>query len=377
MRFSDIPGHADVKKRLRQMVDDGQVPHALLLEGPEGIGKHALARAFVSYMSCTNRRDGDSCGVCPACVQQDRMQYVDTIYSYPFVKVKGESKEKPTVASEYYREFVEFVNESPFMDKALWREYLGSPNTKPTIFVSEASNLIHRLSIAPNLSSHHYLILWQPDRLYNDAANKLLKIIEEPPGDTVIIMTSDAPNNILPTIYSRTQRIKVNRLSDDEIARWMVDNTETDPETAADIAPLARGSVLEAIRLANNRDDSQRFLSYFISLMRLAYQRDIFALKDWSMEMAALKREELVEFLRYMASMIRENFVANLRDASLNLMNSQERDFSVKFAPFINERNVEALYDAATQAITDITANVNSKIVMFDLCLTVILKLKE
>lgn len=377
MRFKDIIGHEDVKERLRNLADGNRIPHAILLEGPEGVGKHALARAFLQYVGCRNRADGDSCGQCPSCRQHETLQHIDTIFSFPYVKRKNEDKSKPTLANDYLPDFIEFMKSSPYMDQTEWLRYLDNPNTKPIIYVHEANELIRRLSFAPNITPYNALILWQADRLKDDAANKLLKIIEEPPGQAIIIMTSNSPLEILPTIYSRTQRIKVGRLSDSEVASWMLTRDGVDTESAAVLAPLARGSILEAQRILAKRDDSIRFLEMFISLMRLAYKRDIAALKEWSEKVAGEKREVIVDFLEYTAAMIRENFVANLRNASLNLMTPAESDFSRNFARFINERNVERLFEATNVAITDIRGNVSPKIVLFDYAITVILTLKQ
>lgn len=377
MKFSDIPGHEEAKARLRQMADTGRIPHAVLLEGPAGTGKHALARAFLQYAGCTAKTGGDSCGKCASCRQHEAMQHIDTIYSFPYVKKKNSSTVSPTLSSDYLPEFIDFVAESPFMDPVIWHEKLGSPNTQPAIFVEEANELIRRLSFASHTMPYNAVIMWQVDKLNESASNKLLKLIEEPPGNSVIVMTSDKPMNILPTIYSRTQRIKVKRLPDDVIAQWIAENTDISPEKAARIAPLASGSVTEALRVIEGQSDSERFLEYFISLMRLAYKRDIAALKDWSQKLAAEKRDTIADFLEYMARMIRENFIANLHLASLNLMTDDELAFSANFARFINERNVEALFETTTKAISDIRANVNPKIVLFDLAITVILKLKQ
>ena len=357
------------------MVDSGQIPHAILLEGPEGIGKHALARAFLQYVGCTSRRDGDSCGVCPACRQHQSMQHIDTIYSFPYVR--RDSSSKDTLANDWMVEFIEYALEYPFMDESVWRQRMNATaNTKPVMYVSEANELIKRLSYAPRSSQYNSLIMWQADRLNEEAANKLLKMIEEPPGQSIIVMTSNMPMNILPTIYSRTQRIRVNRLSDNEVAQWIADNTEVTAEHAADIAPLAGGRIAEARKIASRDDDSSLFFDNFVSLMRLAYMRDIASLKNWSQKLGAEKRETIVDFLEYTARMLRENFVANLHDASLNIMSSTEKDFSRNFARFINEKNVSDLFEATSQAINDVRANVNPKIVLFDYAITVILKLK-
>lgn len=377
MKFFEVPGHYDIKKQLKAIADAGKIPHALLLEGPEGIGKHALARAFLQYVGCSHHVNGDSCGVCPSCRQHESLQHIDTIYSFPYVKKKSSSAVNPTLSADYLPEFIEFVKTSPFMDETIWLETLGMPNTKPIIYVEEANALIRRLSFSSHSSKYNSVILWQVDRLNEAAANKLLKVIEEPPGDSIIIMTSSCPMNILPTIYSRAQRIKVKRLSDDEISSWLVDSMGIDAEFANSIAPLAEGSVTEALRLVSKRSDSARFLDYFIQLMRLAYTRNIAALKDWSQTVAAEKRDTIVDFLEYCARMVRENFVANMHDDALNRMSPEELNFSINFARFVNENNAESLFSSFGQAITDIRGNVNPKIVLLDLAISVILLLKR
>lgn len=373
MRFGDIPGHEETKKRLVEIADSGRIPHAILLEGAEGIGKTALARAFVQYVSCTDRRAGDSCGQCASCRQHQNMQHIDTFYSFPY-------KKKPaphiTYAYDYLNDFIEFVNKSTYMDETLWLEYLDA-TTRPFMYVDEANQLIQRMSFAPHNSQYKSLIIWQADRLKEEAANKLLKMIEEPPGQAIIVMTSNHPMNVLPTIYSRAQRIKVKPFTDEQIAIWMVENSDVTAETAADLAPLAHGSILEAIRIVSKRNDSEIFLEHFIKLMRLAYQRDIAALKEWSFKLGTEKRDTIVDFLEYASRMLRENFVANLHDASLNLMVSSEAQFSKNFARFVNERNAAGLFEAMSEAIRDIRGNVNAKIVLLDLAITVILLLKN
>ncbi|MCH5219025.1 MAG: DNA polymerase III subunit delta [Muribaculaceae bacterium] len=374
MRFSDIPGHKEIKAQLRQLVDSGRIPHALLLEGPEGIGKHALARAFIQYVTCSNRRNGDSCGVCPACVQHAALQHIDTIYTFPYVKP---ASSKTYVCDDYLRDFIDFVNDSPYMDTTKWAIKLGNPNTKPVIYVDEATELIRKLSYAPHSSRYKSVIIWQADKLNDTAANKLLKLIEEPPGQAIIVMTSSEPMNILPTVYSRVQRIKVPRHADEEVANFIMTTTDTDVNMAVSLAPLARGSFLQAIQLVEKRNDTERYLEKFISLMRLAYQRDIHALKEWANETGGEKRDYIVGYLEYMARMLRENFISNLHDASFTLMMPAESNFSKNFARFVNERNVIGLYEAVSQAIVDIRGNANTRIVLFDLAITVILLLKQ
>ena len=374
MRFCDIPGHSETKRRLVEIADSGKIPHALLFEGPEGIGKTALARAFVQYVDCRNRSNGDSCGECPSCRQHAIRQHIDTIFSFPYKKKRQSPHVSP--ASDWLDDFIEFMKESPYMDESVWIEKLDT-NTRPLIYVDEAADLIRRFSFAPHVSRYKSVIMWQADRLNLEAANKLLKVIEEPPGETIIVMTSSKPMDVLPTIYSRAQRIKVKRLSDDEIAHWMVYNADIPHDTAAGLAPLAQGSILEAQRIVERRTDNELFLQYFIELMRLAYQRKIADLKKWSAKLAKEKRDTIVDFLQYAGRMLRENFIANLGVPDLNLMMPDEEKFSINFARFVNEKNAPQHIDAVTEAIADIRSNANAKIVLFDLAITVILLIKE
>ena len=373
MKFSDIPGHEDVKSRLREMVDSGNVPHALLLEGPAGTGKFALARAFVQYLHCQNRSGGEPCGHCAPCRQHAITQHIDTLYSFPVAK-EGSS---PSISNDYIEEFRELMTKSPFMDFDEWQNILGS-NKMPVIYVAEANEIIRRMSFTGQVSDHRAVLLWLPERMNVDTANKLLKYLEEPADGTIFVFSSDHPGEILPTIYSRLQRIKVPRLSDEEVADWLVDNTATDRATAANLAPLAEGSLTSALTIVSRKDKNAEYLERFQSLMRLAYQRDIAKLKIWSETLTkAYKRENLLDFLKYVSRQLRENFVANLHNAQLNLMTTTEAAFSRNFARFVNERNVLGLVEAIDVAETDIAGNANVRIVLFDMAITVILLLKQ
>jgi DNA polymerase-3 subunit delta' len=373
MKFSDIPGHDDVKNRLRQIVDDNKMPHALLLEGPEGTAKFALARALAQYIHCTNRQNGDSCGVCPSCRQHASFRHIDAIYSFPVIKKNS----KPTISDDYLKEFNEFISDSPWMDFENWLSKLQNPNSLPRLYVEEGNALQRRLAFTAHASKYKIVIMWQPERMNEDTANKLLKLIEEPFADTIFIMTSDNSRLILPTIYSRVQRIPVKRYPNETVADWLMSQGVSDPQAAADAAMLAEGNLNRALRLLDTKNESSQHLEWFMQLMRLAYQRKIADLKAWSQTVGAEKREMLIRFLDYCCRMLRENFIYNFHDPKFNLMTEAENKFSVNFARFINERNVLRLFDAFSEASTDIAANANGKIVMFDLAITVILLLKN
>ena len=222
MRFADIPGHDDVKKRLREMADSGRIPHALLLEGPAGAGKFALARAFAQYIHCTARTpEGDSCGKCPSCLQHQAFNHIDTVYSFPVVKKNS----KPTISDDYADVFREFMGKYPYMDFDRWLEALDNINAQPQIFVEEGNELLRRLTFMARQARFKVVLLWLPERMKEETANKLLKLVEEPFGDTIFLMVSNNARRILPTIYSRTQRVNVRRYDDDELASILMAST--------------------------------------------------------------------------------------------------------------------------------------------------------
>ena len=372
MRFADIPGHADIKRRLVEMADSGRLPHALLFEGPSGAGKFMLARAFAQYIHCEHRSGGDSCGVCPSCRQHATFNHIDTIFSYPVIKKAG----KPTVSADYQAEFRELMTDYPFMDPEQWVVCLEAGNTQPKIYVDEGAELTRRLNFRAHQSRYKIVLLWLPEKMNEDTANKMLKLIEEPHADTLFLMVSNSPRQILPTIYSRTQRIPVSRYDDTEIAAWLREKMAVDNQAASSIAHISTGNMNEAISLVKISKIRKMFLDLFIELMRKAYQRKIGLLRQWSVDVASMGREQCIAFLDYCARMMRENFVLNMHVDQLNYLTPEEKAFSVNFSRFINERNVLKLFDVVNSARADIAGNANAKIVFFDVAIKTILLLK-
>lgn len=373
MRFSDIPGHEREKALLREMADNDRIPHALLLEGPSGAGKFMLARAFAQYIHCTDRTaDGDSCGRCAACLQHQSFNHIDTVYSFPVVKKNS----KPTVSDDYASDFREFMTASPFMDFDKWLLVLDNINAQPQIYVEEGNELLRRLTFMARRSKYKIAILWLPERLKTETANKLLKLVEEPYADTKFIMVSNDPRQILPTIYSRTQRISVLRYSDNEIA-GILEQRGVDPATAADAAIVAEGDVNQAIALAEAGDERLKLLELFKQLMRAAYARQVGKLREWSQEVAALGREPAMTFLDYCCRLFRESFLLHLQVAELQTLNSAEREFTAKFFPFINEKNVLGLIELFDRSRRDIAGNGNAKIVFFDMAVRTIMLIRR
>lgn len=375
MKFSQIPSHDNVKRQLRDIVADRRIPHALLLHGPAGTGKFMLARTFSQYLHCQARTpEGEPCGVCPSCVQHESFNHVDSLYVFPVVKT---DKLKAPVSDDYMTEFKEFVQASPFMDFDRWTGYFEKKNAQPVIYVSESEALEQRLAVTTTVSPYKTVIIWLPEKMNEQTANKLLKLIEEPFADTVFILVSDNASAILPTIYSRCRPIEMKRLSDEAIAGYLSSHLAIDPQDALSMAHIAAGDINAALRAMDATSVSRMFFDYFVRLMRLAYQRDVKGLKEWSAEIAALGREQEVKFYDYARRLIRENFVYNFNVPSLLYLNRTEADFSKKFARFITENNAERIIAEMDRAATDIAGNANGKIVNFDFAIKMIILIKN
>lgn len=376
MKFSDIPGHNSIKERMRRMVLEDHLPHAILLEGPAGIGKLALARAFAQYIQCENRDpDGNACGVCRSCRLHQSMNHVDTHYSYPVVKL--DNMNSAPSSEDFYPEWSEFVGGTVYSDIAAWTATFSKRNAKPVIYVAESEQLIRKLAFTSHVSRYKIVIMWLPERLHETAANKLLKMIEEPFEDTIFILVSNSPAEILPTIYSRVQRLAMKRLPDQTVAENLMTRGGLQPADAMAIAHNASGNMITALNLLGNDKETKTFFDTFVSLMRLAYMRDIRKLREWADDLASLGREVEMAYYDYSTRMVRENFVLNFNRPALTYLSTTERAFASKFARFITVRNVEKLIEVFTDAKRDIAGNGNGKIVNLDVAIKTILLLKQ
>jgi len=371
MKFSDVIGHEAAKERLVQMVRQRRLPHALLLSAPVGSGEMMLARALAQYIHCTGRRpdDTDSCGVCPSCRQHQSLNHVDLHFAFPVLK-----KGTVTVCDDWLPEWRQFLADDSWMDFRKWPALLGKPNGQPVIYVDEADALRRKLAMSARSSDLNIALVWLPEKMVPATANSLLKLIEEPEEGTMFLFVSNSPADILPTIYSRCQRIELRRLSDDDVAAAL--GSGINPADALAAAHVAEGNYIAA-RDALGSAESQKNLDLFMRLMRLAYQRKVGDLKMWSEEVAALGRDAICRFMEYCQRMVRENFILNLNVPDLNYMTAAERQFSSRFCPFINERNVEQLIAEFNDAETDIRGNAGAKIVLFDLAIKIIILIKS
>ena len=374
MFFKDIIGQDDVKRRLIESVKNGHIAHAQLFEGNDGAGALPLALAYARYIQCTHRGEDDACGECPSCRQMTALMHPDVHSVFPIANKK---QKKEPVCDDYIAEWRNYVGETPYPSAESCQQFLATGNSQPLIYVHEAREIIRKLSLKSFESEYKIMIIWQAHLMNDACSNAILKLLEEPFDRTLFLLVSDRPENILETIRSRTQRIKVPPLTTDAIATALQQGEGLDPQTANAVAHSASGNYLKALETIQLSEEREHFFELFVTLMRQAYARQVKALKKWSEEVAALGRESEKRFIGYCQQMMRESFIYNQHRPELNYTRPEEDRFLSRFAPFINATNIEELTELFRLAERDIAQNANGKIVFFDVAVQVIILIRK
>ena len=370
MKRKEVIGQEEVWQRLITMVREDRLPHAIMLCGPQGCGKMALALAFASYLICQNREGHDeACGECRQCKMLEKWGHPDLLFSYPTIKTPNMGSEHKPVSEDFAEEWRNMISRSPYFNIEQWMTEIGAENQQAIITAGESDELNRKLSLKSSQGGYKVSVIWLPERMNIECANKILKLIEEPPSQTIFIMVSENPDNLLETIRSRVQRIDVKKTDNESIQKALVGKYGISEDDAMRVARLANGDWLTAVSELSADGENKEFLADFQSLMRLAYQRNVRELKHWSENINSYGREKQKRFLTYFLRMIRESFMYNFQQPELSYMTSQEEAFTANFARFVNENNILQITELANKAIRDISQNANGKIVFFDMAL--------
>ena len=370
MLFKEIIGQQEVKGKLLSLVREDRTPHAMMLFGPEGTGKLALAVAMTQYLACNDRQEDDSCGVCPSCIKFGKLVHPDLHFVVPVLKTG--SMTAPPVSDDYAVEWRVALLTDLYLTESQWYESLGAENKQGIINVKESENIIRKLGFKPYESDYRMVVIWLPEKMNQPAANKLLKLIEEPPEKTLILMVSEHTNKILPTILSRTQLFHVPPISGADLREGLMKLEQADQQQIEDAVLRANGNMSTALQTLRQDDVEQQHFELFTELMRLSYARDIVQINGWVERVAGMGRERQKQVIDYSLRLLRENFILHMENDSLNYMSAKESEFSRKFSPFIHEGNVHALAEAFTLAGNHIEANGNARIILMDLSIGVI-----
>lgn len=373
MFFRDVIGQEEAKQRLIREAKEGKIAHARLFCGPEGIGKLPLAIAYARYLSCQNPGEDDACGHCPNCMKYNKLAHPDLHFVFPVIKIKS----KDTVSDDFLAEWRELIGQTPYFNLNIWLKEMGAENQQAQIYVKESDEIIRKLNLKSSQGGYKIMIIWLPEKMNVECSNKLLKLLEEPPSQTIFLLVSEEPDMLLTTIQSRTQRFNLFGIEEKQISQKLTQQFGILEKDAIDIAHRCEGNYLKALETIHLNEENQLFFELFVSLMRLSYKRKIREMKQWSETMASMGRERQKQFLQYCQRMIRENFISNFHNPSITYLNEEERNFSSRFAPFVNERNVIGIMDELSEAQRHIEQNVNARMVFFDFSLKMIVLLVQ
>ena len=374
MRFADIIGQDELKEHPIRAVDTGRVSHAQLFTGPSGAGALALAVAYVQYLCCRHRRDGDSCGECPDCRQIEALAHPDLHPIFP-VNKQGKKSGEAVHSDEFLPQFrALFAERGGYFSPQDWYDRLDLGKTlKGLIAAREADRIIRKLSFKSFEADYKCVLVWLPETMNEEAANKLLKILEEPWERTLFVLVSEQPERLLATIRSRTQEVTVPRLKPEVLERVALQRGVADPLQASNLARLAGGDLLELGHLLAGESDALRkeHFGLFRDLMRLSYNDKHLDLMVWAEEAATLPREQQRAFLRDAARLLRESFMLHAGLGRIGYLWGEELAFCSKFAPFVGPHNIEPLLDQIESAAVQIGQNGNPTIVFTHFALSV------
>ena len=365
-------GQEEIQGRLFREIQHGQMPHALLLHGPSGCGKLAIAIAYAQSILCSHRTaEGEGCGECQSCKMVGHLVHPDLHFVFPVIRSKSGST--PDISDDHIKEWRALVQKSPYFDLSDWQACLkANGNIQATIYTVESDSIQRKMALKPALGEHKAMIICWPEKMMTECANKLLKLIEEPPSNTHFIFVSEEPARIIPTLISRMQRIELHAVTKTDLIRFLVNHKQLPSDQAENIASQSNGSLSQALKILNNENnDNAIYFNLFTTLMRASWRRDVKAMRTWSEELADKKREQQLNFFNYCLYLLRENFIYNFHIKNLNSMTAQEAEFAVRFAPFIHERNVILIKELFEKCFYDLQRQVNAKMVFFNMTLQI------
>ncbi len=373
MKFSEVIGQRKACQRLVKMAEEQKVPHALLFCGPEGCGKMAVALAFASYL--LGEREEETPDNHRAVAMLRKWEHPDLHFTYPTIKSADMSSDHQPVSEDYAKEWRLLLGKGAYFQVSDWLSEMGDSNKQAIITGEESDQLSRQLAMASSQGGYKVSLIWLPERMNQTSANKILKLLEEPPSQTKFILVSEHPEQLLETIRSRTQRIDFKKIATPDMEQALIERRGLEPDTAHRIARIANGNWNLAMEELNSGNENRQHLDMFIMLMRLAYMRNIHDLKKWSEVVSTFGREKQKRMLDYFMHMLRESFMYNFRQPELSYMTQEEEDFAKNFARFINEANIVDIADLFEESKRFITQNANPKIVFFDLALKIIVLL--
>ena len=373
MLFKDIIGNNAVKKQLTEAVKNNRISHAQLFSGKSGSAKLALALAYSQYLNCENKTENDSCGSCSSCLKFSNLSHPDLHLIFPVLKVNG--VKNPT-SDSFVNQWRELILSNQYISINDWIDSFGTENKtgqQGSIYIDEAASIQRKLSLKNYEAKYRVVLIWMPERMNLTVANKLLKLLEEPPKGTIFILVSEDANNLLPTIISRLQTLKIPDFSPEDIVHYFGGITL---EKAKQLKNITDADLGKMIKIQQDSEGILDLFEEFSAWMRLAYKMDVGGVSKWVDKISTMGRKHQKLFLSYAIKMMRECLILNFANSSLLKTNEKEHAFISKFSPFIHEENSVMIVEELEKSIKSINRNANAKILFFELSLKMVKFLK-
>lgn len=364
MLFKDIVGQKPQIAKLLDMVKEGRVPHALMFTGAEGCGNLPAALAFVQYLFCSNKQADDACGTCASCLKVSKLIHPDLHFVFP-IPISKQVRTSNDVLTDFRALFLN----TPYFTIKEWFEELGAENKQPLIPADEANSILKTLSYTSYEGGYKIMIIWQPERMNTTSANKLLKILEEPPEQTLFLLVSNHPEQLLTTIQSRVQLLPFYGIDSEDISQALTNEFGCQVEEAKQVALLSDGNYREAQLMLQNIDGATAYLQNFRNFMLVALKFNGTPAVTTVEELAGLGREKQKYFLQYALEIFRDCLMLNYGNADLVRHSGAEKEFITKFSKFVHQKNYERLCTEFNTSFYHIERNANPKILFMDLLL--------
>ena len=374
MKFEDIPGIADVRKMLTEAVKTNHSAHAQLFVGAEGALNLPLALAYATYLHCENAGPGDCCGVCPACSKNAKYIHPDTHFVFPLSNVKGE-KDEERLKADITRSWRSFLLEQPFGSLDDWCNFYGGEDKLAIISKDASREIIKTLSLKPFESKNKVMIIWQPESMHAAAANGILKILEEPAPNTYFILVTNAADQLMPTIISRTQIVTVPLISDGELESYLKEKQGVEEAAAKKIVQLADGNMNLALKLVGQEQDNST--AFFTEWMRACFTDKYAALVTMAETYHGLDRLGQRNMIAYSINMMRETLLHISGAQSINRTRGEELEFVQRFSKVLDVDKIERSFQLLNDAGYHLDRNGSAKMIFLDLSLNIAKAFKE
>ncbi|MGY8908875.1 MAG: DNA polymerase III subunit [Flavobacteriales bacterium] len=365
MLFNQIIGQEHIKKHLQTSAENGRIPHAQLFVGKEGSGTLPMAIAYAQYLLCNFSDDADACNI-----KCNKLQHPDLHFAFPVTT--NDSVKKHAVSDLFLEDWREFISYQSFGSLFNWLQHIGVENKQGLIGVDEAEAVVKKLKLKSYEGGFKVMIIWMAEKMNIAAANKLLKLIEEPPEKTVFLLITENEEQIIGTIRSRCQALHFPKLSEEDIASALQVNHQVSENEANKIAHQSEGNYNKALHLLQNDSSDLVFEEWFVAWIRTAFKAKgnaavIQQLISWSETIAKTGRETQKQFLEYCLQFFRQALLLNYKSDQLVFMESKSGFDLSKFAPFVHSRNILDIEKEIGEAMYHIERNGNAKIILLDL----------